>query len=72
MTYEYAPAAGVAAVAPAYAAAPAAAAPAKCTYVSTPAGYVAPAPTNKNLYSGAQVNGFSVLTASAAVLALFF
>ncbi|KAI8832425.1 hypothetical protein BJ741DRAFT_614508 [Chytriomyces cf. hyalinus JEL632] len=71
MTYEYAPAAGVAAVAPTYAAA-AAAAPAKCTYVSTPAGYVAPAPTNKNLYSGAQVNGFSVLTASAAVLALFF
>ncbi|KAJ3237471.1 hypothetical protein HDU81_009415 [Chytriomyces hyalinus] len=71
MTYEYAPAAGANAVASSYAA-PAAAAPAKCTYVSTPAGYVAPAPTNKNLYSGAQVNGFSVLTASAAVLALFF
>ncbi|KAJ3238997.1 hypothetical protein HDU78_003097 [Chytriomyces hyalinus] len=70
MTYEYAPAAGANAVAPSYAAA--AAAQAKCTYVSTPAGYVAPAPTNKNLYSGAQISGLSVMTASAAVLALFF
>ncbi|KAJ3232235.1 hypothetical protein HDU81_003111 [Chytriomyces hyalinus] len=69
MTYEYAPAAGANAVAPSYTAP---AAQAKCTYVSTPAGYVAPAPTNKNLYSGAQINGLSVMTASAAVLALFF